>query len=159
MDLDYTDNNGDRRSRIIEPYSLRQAQNGNILLYAVRAQDGQIRAYKIDHINNASVTNQVFVPRYQIELNPSVIAPIRHATGSATSLGIPDTSRRKANPSRGLTTRRSSGRSSGPTYIYSCPMCDKKFRKKQQNSKLNPHKRKDGWACSGRIGIYEDTVY
>lgn len=71
VDLDYTDKNGRRRNRIIEPYSLRQAQNGNILLYAVRADDGQIRAYKINQINDASITNRVFVPRYQIELSPS----------------------------------------------------------------------------------------
>ncbi len=37
--LDYTDQQGRRRSRIIEPYSLRRAGNGNILLYAVRSED------------------------------------------------------------------------------------------------------------------------
>ena len=31
VDLDYTDNTGRRSNRVIEPYSLRQAQNGNIL--------------------------------------------------------------------------------------------------------------------------------
>lgn len=71
VDLDYTDNTGRRNNRVIEPYSLRQAQNGNILLYAVRAEDGQIRAYKINQINDASITNRVFVPRYQVELSPS----------------------------------------------------------------------------------------
>ncbi len=71
VNLDYTDNNGNRRTRVIEPYSLRQAQNGNILLYAVRADNGQIRAYKINQINDASVVNQTFIPRYQIELSPT----------------------------------------------------------------------------------------
>ncbi|MFV2056736.1 MAG: nucleotidyl transferase AbiEii/AbiGii toxin family protein [Thiohalomonadales bacterium] len=70
IDLDYTDNSGRRASRIIEPYSLRRAQNGNILLYAVRAEDSQIRAYKINQINDASITNRVFAPRYHIELSP-----------------------------------------------------------------------------------------
>ncbi len=73
VDLDYTDNSGRRSSRIIEPYSLRQAKNGNVLLYAVRTEDGEIRAYKIDQINDASITNKVFVPRYQVELNPGLI--------------------------------------------------------------------------------------
>lgn len=71
VSLDYTDNSGNRTIRIIEPYSLRCAQNGNILLYAVRADNGQIRAYKISQINDASVVNQTFIPRYQIELSPS----------------------------------------------------------------------------------------
>lgn len=158
VNLDYTDNRGNRRIRVIEPYSLRQAKNGNILLYAVRAEDAQIRAYKIDQINDVSITNQVYVPRYQIELSPSgSIAPVTQSTGSANSLGIPD-------GSSGLTglSRRSSRSSSSfggrPTYVYRCPVCDKTFRRKTQNPKLNAHKTKDGWPCSGRTGYYEDTL-
>ena len=71
VNLDYTDNNGRRSSRVIEPYSLRQAQNGNLLLYGVRAEDGEIRSYKIDQINDASLANRVFMPKYLIELSPS----------------------------------------------------------------------------------------
>ena len=41
-----------------------RTQNGNILLYAVRAEDRQIRAYKINQINDALITNQNYVPRY-----------------------------------------------------------------------------------------------
>ncbi len=83
VDLDYTDNSGRRSSRIMEPYSLRRAKNGNILLYAVRTEDGQIRAYKINQINDASITNRVFVPRYQVELSPKVnISSDIQSTGS-----------------------------------------------------------------------------
>lgn len=71
MDLNYTDNSGPGSFVVIEPYSLRQAQNGNVLLYPVRTYDGQIRACKIDQINDESITNRVFSPRYQVELNPS----------------------------------------------------------------------------------------
>ena len=71
VDLDYTDNNGHRRNRVIEPYSLRQSMNGNILLYAVRSDIGKIRSYKVDQINDASITNRVFTPRFRIELSPS----------------------------------------------------------------------------------------
>ncbi|MEE8059523.1 MAG: nucleotidyl transferase AbiEii/AbiGii toxin family protein [Pseudomonadales bacterium] len=90
VDLDYTDNSGRRSNRVIEPYSLRQAKNSNILLYAVRAEDGQIRAYKIDQINDASITNSVFVPRYQAELSPSgSIGPVIQSAPASNSLGIP----------------------------------------------------------------------
>ena len=61
-------------NRTIEPYSLRQAQNGNVLLYGVRAEDERIRSYKINQINDASITNRVFVPRFQVELSPSGIS-------------------------------------------------------------------------------------
>ena len=70
VSLDYTDSNGNRRARVIEPYSLRQAKNGNILLYAVRADNGKIGGYRINQINDASIVNQIFMPRYQIELSP-----------------------------------------------------------------------------------------
>ncbi|MEP5763295.1 MAG: nucleotidyl transferase AbiEii/AbiGii toxin family protein [Halieaceae bacterium] len=160
VELDYTTNEGRRSSRIIEPYSLRRAHNGNILLYAVRAEDGQIRAYKIDQINDASVTSQVFVPRYQVELSPgSSLAPIQQAAGTPNSLGIPKTKSRSLALSRKGGTHRSSRLSSGPTYVYRCPMCDKTFRRKTQNPRLNPHKTKDGWPCSGRTGYFEDTIY
>ena len=160
VDLEYTDNSGRRSTRIIEPYSLRRAQNGNILLYAVRREDGQIRSYKIDQINDASITNHVFTPRYQVELSPvGNIATIPQQTDTLKSLDIPQRSpstfpRRRSSPKL-----RSSRFDNGPTYIYRCPMCDKTFRRKKQNLKLNPHKSKDGWPCSGRTGYYEDTIY
>ena len=160
VELDYTANNGERSSRVIEPYSLRRANNGNILLYAVRADNGQIRAYKIDQINDASVTNRVFVPRYQVELSPTTsFSPITETAGSSGSLGLPTQSFGISRPKRRSSTRTSSSFSGRPTHIYRCPLCDKTFRRKTRNSKLNPHKTKDGWPCSGRTGYYEDTVY
>lgn len=90
VDMDYTDNSGHRSIRRIEPYSLRRAKNGNILLYAVRPEDSEIRSYKIDQINDASITGQVFVPRYQVELSPSGgLPPITQGRGSSESLGLP----------------------------------------------------------------------
>ena len=161
VDLDYTDNSGRRSNRIIEPYSLRQAQNGNILLYAVRAEDGQIRAYKINQINDASLTDTVYVPRFQVELSPSgIVAPVSQAMPSSNSLGIPHRKRGiSSNRVRSLGRRAKSNFGSGPTYIFRCPMCDKKFKRKSNNPKLNAHKTKDGWPCSGRTGYYEDTIY
>lgn len=76
VDLEYTDAAGNHRSRIVEPYSLRQTQNGDILLHAVRTQDGEPRSYRIDRINSASITNTVFKPRYEIELSPTGLVPV-----------------------------------------------------------------------------------
>lgn len=71
VDLDYTDKRGRRSSRVIEPYSLRRARNGHVLLYAARADSGEIRAYLVERINDASISNRVFSPRYQVELSPT----------------------------------------------------------------------------------------
>ncbi len=157
VNLDYTANSGERSSRTIEPYSLRQAQNGNILLYAVRADDGQIRAYKIDQINDASVVNRTFIPRYQIELSPTLnVPPVQNSMSSLASLDIPKSLPTRPSARRGRKTSFSTG---GPTYIYRCPVCQKTFKRKKQNPKLNPHKSKEGYPCMGRTGYFEKTVY
>lgn len=159
VDLDYTDNSGRRSSRTIEPYSLRRAGTGNVLLYAVRSDSGAIRAYKIDQINDASITNQVFTPRYEVELSPNgTTQPVAIQTvGSSNRLGLPR--RRTAQPGSSNRRRSSSRVMTGPTYVFRCPICDKTFKRKKNDSKLNPHKTKEGLPCSGRVGYYEDVIY
>jgi len=66
VDLEYKNEH-----RLIEPYSLRRTRDGNILLHAVRREDGQPRSYRVDRIQGASATNTSFVPRYAIELTAS----------------------------------------------------------------------------------------
>ena len=163
IELDYTDQKGRRSTRVIEPYSLRQAHNDNVLLYAVRADNGQTRAYSISNIHGASITGRVFVPRYQIELSPHPIAdlPVSSALGNPQSLGLPQ-SRRGSAVRRSVTPKRrqvSLLRKSGPTYIYRCPVCHKTFKRKTMNGKLNRHKGQNGWECVGRTGIYERTDF
>lgn len=57
--------------RLIEPYSLRRTRDGNLLLFAVRHQTGEIRSYRVDRIQGAEVTREPFTPRYVVELTPS----------------------------------------------------------------------------------------
>ncbi|MBK7186390.1 MAG: WYL domain-containing protein [Ignavibacteria bacterium] len=56
---------------MIELYSLRRTKDGNLLLYAVKHQTGEIRAYRVDRIHGAQATDTVFVPRFVIELTRS----------------------------------------------------------------------------------------
>jgi len=62
VDLGYQ---GDHR--LIEPYSLRRTQAGNILLHGIRADRGENRAYRLDRIQSVNVTNHPFTPRFVIE--------------------------------------------------------------------------------------------
>ena len=62
VDLGY---NG--RHRLVEPYSLRRTRAGNILFHAIRADNGQNRAYRLDRIQSVSVTNHPFTPRFAVE--------------------------------------------------------------------------------------------
>jgi predicted nucleotidyltransferase component of viral defense system len=131
--------------RMIEPYSLRRTRAGNILVYAIKTESREVRCYRLDRIQQVQVSNEVFVPMYAIELTAG-------ETGA-----IPPTSRSNLHWGRTPTPR---GRThSGPTYVYQCPMCQKEFRRKTQNSQLNAHKTQHGWGCPGRHGYLIDTVY
>lgn len=60
-------------SRLIEPYSLRKSQDGNLLLYAVKHQIGEVRAYRVDRIQGVEVTKESFTPRYAVELTEAAL--------------------------------------------------------------------------------------
>jgi hypothetical protein len=137
-------------TRLIEPYSLRQTSDGNIVLHAFNRDRGEHRSYRVDRITGASATNLTFVPRYAIELTPEGV--VRDAPSSAR-IALAETFRR---PTRSI---RASSWRSGPTYVYECPYCEKRFYRKRQNSILNLHKDRDGNPCSGRSGIYVDTRF
>jgi predicted nucleotidyltransferase component of viral defense system len=108
VDLDYADEQGRRSVRMIEPYSLRRTQAGDIVLHAVRADNQQHRGYRADRIRGARTTQRTFIPRYAVELTPT-----------------------------------------GPTYVYECGICNKRFEHSKRDSSLRPHKDKNGWPCSG----------
>jgi predicted nucleotidyltransferase component of viral defense system len=86
VDLDYTTLEGRRSLRRIEPYSIRRTRDGNLVLHAVRAEIGEHRSYRVDLIHGAAVTDQVFTPRYAVELSPASplsIPSARRAVGAS----------------------------------------------------------------------------
>ena len=68
VNLDYETLRGRRSTRRVEPYSLRQSAERNVLLYAIRADSGELRSYRVDRIRGVTVTDQTFIPRFTIEL-------------------------------------------------------------------------------------------
>jgi len=135
--------------RLIEPYSLRRTRDGHFLLYAVRHETGDPRAYRVDRIEGAEASSVSFTPRYAVELSASgpVSAPPIERSGS----GIAKFRRPRAS--------HRSWSKSGPTYVYECYYCGKKFYRKRHNSVLRPHKDKHGYRCSGHRGYFVDTRY
>lgn len=71
VELYYRKENGEYSNPIIEPYSLRKTKDGNLTIYAVKTQSSEVRAYRVDRVQNIKVTNKVFKPRYQIEFSSS----------------------------------------------------------------------------------------
>jgi predicted nucleotidyltransferase component of viral defense system len=130
--------------RRIEPYSLRQTLEGNFVLGAIRSDSGEYRSYRIDRMQGATVTSQVFAPRYAVELTstgPLAVAP-------TTAL-----------PRMPRIRRTGRARQQGPTYVYQCPVCGKTFDRKTMDGTLNAHKNLQGYPCYGRYGVFIRTRY
>lgn len=156
VDLDY-----DGRTRRIEPYSLRRTMAGDIILHAWSREANAHRSYRVDRIQGARSTNETFVPRYAIELTPSgpvaIPSTARSPATGATFRGATARLPRMPKP-RGFTAPKPY-QGFGPTYVYQCPICSKKFSRKSLSSALNAHKSPQGYPCSGRTGFLVETKY
>ena len=140
VDLDYLGS-----TRRIEPYSLRRTSEDNIILHSHNIDKDEHRGYRVDRIQGARTTNQTFVPRHEIELTPE--GPVRVAPSTArqsSGLGGGYGSITRTRTPRRTRARRSSVSSFGPTYVYECSYCGKRFNRKKQTTTLNAHKDKNG---------------
>ena len=149
VELDYVDQRGMRATRPIEAYSLRRTQEGNIILCAVNAEKQESRSYRIEQIQGAQVLDRTFVPRYAIELTPTgpLMVPETARSSSGGSIRGTGMGRRSYTPQR------------GPTYVYRCAVCGKRFEHGRQDGTLRAHKDRAGRPCYGRSGIYEGTKW
>lgn len=114
--------------RLIEPYALRLTRDGNLILYAVKTDGGELRSYRVDRMESLEVSQHPFTPRHSIEL--SVTGPI----------STPPTVRR---------THYDTGQT---RYVIACPLCDKRFYRREYNTRLGTHNDKHGYRCAGRRG-------
>jgi predicted nucleotidyltransferase component of viral defense system len=152
VELDYQGS-----TRLIEPYSLRRTQDGNILLHAWNKDKNEHRSYRVDRMQGARTTNRTFTPRYAVELSPQgpvLVAPSAARPQSYAPRTPPI--RTSRTPSTGSRRSASLGQ---PVYIYQCPICQKKFRRNRMDGSLNAHKNDWGGQCSGRTGYLVDTKY
>jgi hypothetical protein len=101
------------------------------LLYAWLRGDTHIKAFKVEQISNLTISHETFSPRYSIELTGSMIPSV--ARGSA----------------------RRGRLSSGPNYVFRCPICGREFRHERNRSTLKRHKNIGGYDCLGRRGYLE----
>ena len=132
------------KERLAEPYSLRQAATGNLVLYAREIGSAvPIKAFITAKIIGIRPTDTPFTPRYRVEFTSGGFAPI-----------LPTASHvRRANPfsvrALGAPLRR---RASGAEYLFACPSCSKEFRRATNDPTLRAHKAPGGWPCPGRRG-------
>jgi predicted nucleotidyltransferase component of viral defense system len=133
IEFDY---NGKHRKA--EPYSLRRAGTGNLLLYARERDVDHVKAFKVDEISRLAVSNTTFDPRYPIDLN-AISFVGSGKTAERTRVSRPFRAPKPAH---------------GPTYVFQCPYCQKTFRHRTNDPSLRSHKRASGQGtCSGRRGF------
>lgn len=123
----------DGKHRRAEPYSLRRARNGNLLLYAWEVSSPNIKAFNVQKIGGLRVTSMMFTPRHPIEFSP--VGAISAPPVARTSFG----SRARRLGSRTM-------------YVFECANCQKLFRHSKNDSALRTHKAPGGWRCPGRRG-------
>ena len=70
VELQYVRLDGNSRAPVIEPYSLRRSQAGDVSLAGFDIEDGHIKKYRVDRIRGVHVLDRTFVPRWLIELSP-----------------------------------------------------------------------------------------
>lgn len=141
--MDYRKENGERKSYLIEPYSLRITADNNVILYAVKLPSAEIRSFRTDRIINATVTEQTFSPRYTIDFIPAGPAGASARPAAAPIYKAP---------------RKTIG-TSGLRYVFRCAVCDKQFTRSTYDATLKAHKDKQGTPCYGRYGVYVTTNY
>ena len=66
VEIDYRAANGRQGPRVVEPYSLRQTKDGNLILFVVN-DSGQLRGYRADRMVGARPTSVSFEPRFVVE--------------------------------------------------------------------------------------------
>jgi len=141
--------------RLIEPYSLRQTQDGNLLLYAVKHATGENRSYRVDRIQNAKVTKISFQPKYAIELaesSPIVIPPMASRSLRTESRKPRHVSLKRLRAGVGKPVSRMK-------FIFQCQVCGRHFIHRSNDFHLDKHKNKQGYPCSGRTGIFVKMEY
>ncbi len=162
VEIDYRDKKGQRSTRTIEAYSLRRSKAGDVLLMAIRAEDSEARSYLVESILGVTPTQKTFTPRYPIELSPTGPQSIPRlsnlSSASSGGFAIPRVPKIPRSSSRSRSNIQSSG-SSGPTYVFSCPVCNKTFNRKSYDTSARPHKNKDGYDCYGSYLVHEKTTY
>lgn len=142
-------------NRLIEPYSLRRTQEDNLLLYAVKHETGESRSYRVDRIQGAEATQISFIPRFLIELTPAGAVSAPFVRTGLSGLSPPRFGRFMASGSSATFAPRHAG----PTYVYECSYCGKKFTRQKMDSAMRPHKDKNGHPCPGRVGYLVNTKY
>jgi predicted nucleotidyltransferase component of viral defense system len=141
--------------RIVEPYALKYLEKRDgeqhEYFFVYNRLGGSsppgIRSLLPRGLQRIENTDEKFTPQFPIELSKAGEMPENRY------LFDPNRPAKAPRPSSFRRQRR------GPTYVFQCSYCGRKFYKASRDSGLREHKNKDGYRCPGRRGYYVDTKY
>ena len=146
--------NNQGSERIIEPYSLAYkkpaGKPAREYFYAYDRTGGSsgpgIKAFVNENVLELTITEEIFEPRYEIELSKA------GEVGSKSYFG-----KNFGNSTeRNWVTKRKGSlfgiNTFQKNFKIQCPYCQKVFRRKSNSLTLNDHKSPDGYRCGGRRG-------
>ena len=59
---------------LVEPYTLKRTSSGQLVLYAVEPDTGEVRPYRVEEIQSVKVSTIPFRPRFAIEVTGSAVS-------------------------------------------------------------------------------------
>lgn len=145
----------DGREREVEPYSLayKRRKDGEAFEYFYvydrtggRESGPGIRSLFHHKIQKLSVTDEIFVPRFDIELSKAGETPKNQYFGKPFSEVAINRTRRV-----GTSRFRNPF---APIYTVQCPYCLKTFKRTKASTVLRAHKDSNGYRCSARVGYF-----
>ena len=140
--------------RMVEPYALsykvRKDGVGREYFYGRDIAGGRsgefgIKSYTEDKVQSIEMTDQLFEPRFPIELSKAGEYFGRSYFGRPFS-------QRTTSGQRPRLTRRNRHHA-GVNYTVQCSVCGKRFKRSTYSTKLNKHKDRFGNQCFGRYGF------
>jgi predicted nucleotidyltransferase component of viral defense system len=137
----------DGLERVVEPYALvfKRRRDGvaREYLYGWDLRGGRsgevgIKSYIADKVHSVTILEEIFEPRFPIELTKS-----SGYFGKPYFSGSGSTFASRRAPTRTIF---------GIEYTVECPYCNKRFKRRTYDTKLNEHKDRYGNRCYGRVG-------
>ena len=139
--------------RTVEPYALafKRRQDGAAFeyFYAWDRTGGHsgpgIKAFLPHKLESVDLTDDVFEPRFEIELAKAGEFPRQGYFSGRRTFGMGGAI------TRAVRTNRTSSRMPRTTYKFECMGCGKRFTRQSNNNVMKPHNTPDGYRCLSRL--------
>ena len=144
-------------TRLVEPYSLsyktRKDGVSKEYLYTYDTTRNDIRQFVQEKIEDLEISETKFEPRFEVELLKAGNHPENKYF--ADPIRKPSTKGKKKRPSLKFLPSKQSNQ----IFTFQCQSCGRKFKKKNHDSRMNPHMDKNKNSCRGLFGSFVKSEF